>query len=395
MLQGKTVVIGVTGGIADYKIASLVSMLKKQHANVRVIMTENATNFITPVTFESLTGTKCLVDTFDRNFEFQVEHVSLAKQADIFMIAPATANVIAKVAHGLADDMLTTTFLACKKPKYIVPAMNTQMYENPITQDNLEICRKYGMHVIEPASGYLACGDTGAGKMPEPETLFEHILQEIAFPKDLAGKKILVTAGPTQEAIDPVRYITNHSTGKMGYAIARAGARRGAEVTLVSGPVNQTVPLGVTLVPVVSARDMFEAVTSRSGEQDAIIKSAAVADYRPAVVGTEKTKKSDGDMSIALERTDDILSWLGNHRREGQFLCGFSMETQNMLENSKAKLEKKHVDMIVANNLKTAGAGFGTDTNVVTLITKDGAEELEKMSKDQVAHVLLDRIFRK
>ena len=395
MLQGKTVVIGVTGGIAAYKIASLVSMLKKQHANVRVIMTENATYFITPVTFESLTGTKCLVDTFDRNFEFQVEHISLAKQADIFMIAPATANVIAKVAHGLADDMLTTTFLACKKPKYIVPAMNTQMYENPITQDNLEICRKYGMHVIEPASGYLACGDTGAGKMPEPETLFEYILQEIAFPKDLAGKKILVTAGPTQEAIDPVRYITNHSTGKMGYAIARAGARRGAEVTLVSGPVNQTVPLGVTLVPVVSARDMFEAVTSRSAKQDAIIKSAAVADYRPAVVGTEKTKKSDGDMSIALERTDDILSWLGDHRREGQFLCGFSMETQNMLENSKAKLEKKHVDMIVANNLKTAGAGFGTDTNVVTLITKDGAEELEKMSKDQVAHVLLDRIFHR
>lgn len=395
MLQEKTVVIGVTGGIAAYKIASLVSMLKKQHANVRVIMTENATNFITPVTFESLTGTKCLVDTFDRNFEFQVEHISLAKQADIFMIAPATANVIAKVAHGLADDMLTTTFLACKKPKYIVPAMNTQMYENPITQDNLEICRKYGMHVIEPASGYLACGDTGAGKMPEPETLFEYILQEIAFPKDLAGKKILVTAGPTQEAIDPVRYITNHSTGKMGYAIARAGARRGAEVTLVSGPVNQSVPLGVTLVPVVSARDMFEAVTSRSAKQDAIIKSAAVADYRPAVVGTEKTKKSDGDMSIALERTDDILSWLGDHRREGQFLCGFSMETQNMLENSKAKLEKKHVDMIVANNLKTAGAGFGTDTNVVTLITKDGAEELEKMSKDQVAHVLLDRIFHR
>ena len=395
MLKGKTVVLGVTGGIAAYKIANLASMLVKQHANVRVIMTQNATNFITPTTFETLTGKKCLVDTFDRNFEFQVEHISLAKQADIFMIAPATANVIAKVAHGLADDMLTTTFLACKKPKYIVPAMNTQMYENPITQDNLEICRKYGMHVIEPASGYLACGDTGAGKMPEPETLFEYILQEIAFPKDLAGKKILVTAGPTQEAIDPVRYITNHSTGKMGYAIARAGARRGAEVTLVSGPVNQTVPLGVTLVPVVSARDMFEAVTSRSAKQDAIIKSAAVADYRPAVVGTEKTKKSDGDMSIALERTDDILSWLGDHRREGQFLCGFSMETQNMLENSKAKLEKKHVDMIVANNLKTAGAGFGTDTNVVTLITKDGAEELEKMSKDQVAHVLLDRIFHR
>lgn len=393
MLQGKTVVIGVTGGIAAYKIASLVSMLKKQHADVRVIMTKNATNFITPVTFESLTGTKCLVDTFDRNFEFQVEHISLAKQADVFMIAPATANVIAKVAHGLADDMLTTTFLACKKPKYIVPAMNTQMYENPITQDNLEICRRYGMHVIEPASGYLACGDTGAGKMPEPELLFQYLVQEVAFPKDLAGKKILVTAGPTREAIDPVRYITNHSTGKMGYAIARAAARRGAEVTLVSGPVDQEVPLGVKLVPVVSARDMFEAVTSASAEQDAIIKAAAVADYRPAVVGTEKTKKTDGDMSIALERTDDILSWLGNHRGEGQFLCGFSMETQNMLENSRAKLDKKHVDMIVANNLKTAGAGFGTDTNVVTLITHDGVEELEKMSKDQVAHVLLDRIF--
>lgn len=393
MLQGKTVVIGVTGGIAAYKTASLVSMLKKQHADVRVIMTKNATNFITPVTFESLTGTKCLVDTFDRNFEFQVEHVSLAKKADVFMIAPATANVIAKVAHGLADDMLTTTFLACKKPKYIVPAMNTQMYENPITQDNLELCRKYGMHVIEPASGYLACGDTGAGKMPEPELLFQYLIQEVAFPKNLVGKKILVTAGPTREAIDPVRYITNHSTGKMGYAIARAAARRGAEVTLVSGPVDQKVPLGVKLVPVVSAREMFEAVTSVSAGQDAVIKAAAVADYRPAVVGTEKTKKTDGDMSIALERTDDILSWLGNHRREGQFLCGFSMETQNMLENSRAKLDKKHVDMIVANNLKTAGAGFGTDTNVVTLITRDGAEELEKMSKDQVAHVLLDRIF--
>ena len=393
MLQGKTVVIGVTGGIAAYKIASLASMLKKQHANVRVIMTENATNFITPTTFESLTGTKCLVDTFDRNFEFQVEHVSLAKQADVFMIAPATANVIAKVAHGLADDMLTTTFLACRKPKYIVPAMNTQMYENPITQDNLELCRKYGMHVIEPASGYLACGDTGAGKMPEPELLFQYLIQEIAFPKNLAGKKVLVTAGPTREAIDPVRYITNHSTGKMGYAIARAAARRGAEVTLVSGPVSQEVPLGVKLVPVVSARDMFEAVTSVSAEQDAIIKAAAVADYRPSVVGTEKTKKTDGDMSIALERTDDILSWLGNHRREGQILCGFSMETQNMLANSRAKLEKKHVDMIVANNLKTDGAGFGTDTNVVTIITRDGEEELAKMSKDQVAHVLLDRIF--
>lgn len=395
MLAGKTVLLCVSGSIAAYKIAYLASALKKLKADVHVLMTRNATNFINPITFETLTGNKCLVDTFDRNFEFSVEHVSLAKAADVVLVAPASANVIAKLAHGLADDMLTTTVLACTCKKIISPAMNTRMFENPITQDNLKLCEHYGMEVISPASGYLACGDTGAGKMPEPETLFEYILQEIAFPKDLAGKKILVTAGPTQEAIDPVRYITNHSTGKMGYAIARAGARRGAEVTLVSGPVNQTVPLGVTLVPVVSARDMFEAVTSRSAKQDAIIKSAAVADYRPAVVGTEKTKKSDGDMSIALERTDDILSWLGDHRREGQFLCGFSMETQNMLENSKAKLEKKHVDMIVANNLKTAGAGFGTDTNVVTLITKDGAEELEKMSKDQVAHVLLDRIFHR
>ncbi len=393
MLKGKTVVLGVTGGIAAYKIASLASMLVKQHANVRVIMTQNATNFITPTTFETLTGKKCLVDTFDRNFEFQVEHVSLAKQADIFMIAPATANVIAKVAHGLADDMLTTTFLACNSPKYIVPAMNTQMYENPVTQDNLEICRKYGMHVIDPACGYLACGDTGAGKMPEPETLLEHILLELACKKDLAGKKVLVTAGPTREAIDPVRYITNHSTGKMGYAIARAAARRGARVTLVSGPVDLKAPLGVKLVPVISAKDMFDAVTSVSAEQDAIIKAAAVADYRPAVVGTEKTKKSDGNMNIELERTDDILAWLGAHRREGQVLCGFSMETQNMLENSKAKLAKKHVDMIVANSLRTAGAGFGTDTNIVTIITKDGAEELALMSKDQVAQELLNRIF--
>ena len=393
MLKGKTVVLGMTGGIAAYKIANLASMLVKQHANVRVIMTQNATNFITPTTFETLTGKKCLVDTFDRNFEFQVEHVSLAKQADIFMIAPATANVIAKVAHGLADDMLTTTFLACRSPKYIVPAMNTQMYENPITKDNLNICRKYGMHVIEPASGYLACGDTGAGKMPEPETLFEYILQELACEKDLAGKKVLVTAGPTREAIDPVRYITNHSTGKMGYAIARAAARRGAEVTLVSGPVDLKAPLGVRLVQVISAKDMFDAVTSVSAEQDAIIKAAAVADYRPAVVGAEKTKKSDGNMNIELERTDDILAWLGAHRREGQVLCGFSMETQNMLENSRAKLAKKNVDMIVANSLRTAGAGFGTDTNLVTVITKDGAEELELMSKDQVAHELLNRIF--
>lgn len=393
MLKGKTVVLGVTGGIAAYKIASLASMLVKQHADVQVIMTENATNFITPTTFETLTGNKCLVDTFDRNFQFQVEHVALAKRADIFMIAPATANVIAKVAHGLADDMLTTTFLACKKPKYIVPAMNTQMYENPITQDNLDICRRYGMHVVEPASGYLACGDTGAGKMPEPELLMEYILQELAFEKDMAGKKVLVTAGPTREAIDPVRYITNHSTGKMGYAIAQAAARRGAEVTLVSGPVNLKAPLDVKLVPVTSAGEMFQAVTEASSSQDVIIKAAAVADYRPKYVGTEKTKKKDGDMNLEMERTDDILAWLGNHRQTGQVLCGFSMETENMLENSQAKLEKKHVDMIVANNLKTAGAGFGTDTNVVTIITKEGAEELAMMTKEQVAHQLLNRIM--
>ena len=393
MLLGKTVVLGVTGGIAAYKIAGLASMLKKQHAEVEVIMTENATNFITPTTFETLTGNKCLIDTFDRNFKFQVEHVALAQRADVFMIAPATANVIAKIAHGIADDMLTTTFLACKKPKLVVPAMNTAMYENPVTHDNLEICRQYGMKVIDPAKGYLACGDTGAGKMPEPAVLFEYIMQEIACEKDLAGKKILVTAGPTREAIDPVRYITNHSTGKMGYAIAEAAARRGAEVTLVSGPVNLAPPLGVTLVPVISAKDMFEAVTAVSGEQNVIIKAAAVADYRPAHMGTEKTKKKDGDMSIELKRTDDILGWLGAHRQPGQVLCGFSMETQNMLENSRVKLDKKNIDMIVANNLKVEGAGFGTDTNIVTIITRDGEEELAMMSKSEVAQQLLNRIF--
>lgn len=393
MLQGKTVVLGVTGGIAAYKIASLASMLKKQHADVEVIMTENATNFITPTTFETLTGNKCLVDIFDRNFKFQVEHVALAQRADVFMIAPATANVIARIAHGIADDMLTTTFLACKKPKLVVPAMNTAMYENPITQDNLGICRRYGMKVIDPAEGYLACGDTGAGKMPEPAVLFDYIMQEIACKKDLAGKKILVTAGPTREAIDPVRYISNHSTGKMGYAIAEAAARRGAVVTLVSGPVNLAVPLGVTLVPVISAKDMFEAVTSVSGAQDVIIKAAAVADYRPPHVSTEKTKKKVGDMSIGLERTDDILAWLGAHRQPGQVLCGFSMETRNMLENSRLKLNKKNIDMMVANNLKVEGAGFGTDTNIVTMITRDGEEELAMMSKSEVAHQLLNRLL--
>lgn len=389
MLKGKTVVLAVSGGIAAYKIASLASMLKKQHADVQVIMTRNATNFINPITFESLTGNKCLVDTFDRNFQHSVEHVALAKRADIFMAAPATANVIAKLAHGLADDMLTTTALACRCKKIVVPAMNTNMYENPIVQDNLNLCRKYGMEVLEPAVGYLACGDTGAGKMPEPEELFDHIMQELAFEKDLAGKKILVTAGPTREAVDPVRFITNHSTGKMGYAIAEAAARRGAEVTLVSGPVSLPELRFVKMVHITSAREMFEAVTDVSGEQDIIIKAAAVADYRPSHVGTEKTKKKDGDMSIELERTDDILAYLGSHRREGQFLCGFSMETQNMLENSAKKLEKKHIDMVVANNLKVEGAGFGTDTNVVTLITKDSVTELEKMTKQEAAHRIL------
>lgn len=393
MLKGKTVVLGVSGGIAAYKIPNLASMLKKQHADVEVILTENACNFITPTAFEALTGNKCLVDTFDRNFQFQVEHVALARRASLFLIAPATANVIAKVAHGIADDMLSTTFLACQAPKLIAPAMNTRMYENPITQDNLEICRKYGMKVIRPASGYLACGDTGAGKMPEPKELMEHILLELAYEKDLAGKRVLVTAGPTREAIDPVRYITNYSTGKMGYAIAQAAIWRGAQVTLVSGPVDLAPPLGAKLVPVSSARDMFEAVAAAAGDQDAVIKAAAVADYRPVHVGTEKTKKEDGQLDIALERTDDILAWLGEHRKPGQFLCGFSMETQNMLENSQKKLEKKHVDMIVANNLKVEGAGFGTDTNVVTMITRDGVVQLEKMAKAQVAHKLLDRIF--
>ena len=393
MLKGKTVLLGVTGSIAAYKIAYLASALKKLSADVHVLMTQNATNFINPITFETLTGNKCLVDTFDRNFEFSVEHVSLAKKADVVLIAPATANVIAKLAHGLADDMLTTTVLACTCKKIISPAMNTRMFENSITQDNLKICEKYGMEVISPASGYLACGDTGAGKMPEPEVLLQYILKEILYKKDLTGKKILVTAGPTREAIDPVRYITNHSTGKMGYAIAKVAGYRGADVTLVTGPAEAEIPMFVHVVKVTSARDMFEAVTSRSGEMDAIIKAAAVADYRPKTVGTEKTKKSDGDMAIELERTDDILKYLGEHKKEGQFLCGFSMETQNMMENSRKKLEKKNLDMIVANNLKVAGAGFGTDTNVVTLITKEKEVQLEIMPKEEVAVHLLDAIF--
>ena len=393
MLQGKTVVLGVSGSIAAYKIASLASALKKLHADVQVIMTENATQFITPVTFETLTGNKCLVDTFDRNFRYSVEHVALAKRADIFMLAPATANVIAKVAHGLADDMLTTTFLACKCPKYIAPAMNTQMYENPITQDNLKTCVSYGMHVINPAVGYLACGDTGTGKMPEPEALLDYILQEIAYEKDLAGKKILVTAGPTQEAVDPVRYLTNHSSGKMGYAIARVAARRGAEVTLVTGPTQIEKPRFVNVVEVTGAGEMFDAVTAVSGQQDAIIKAAAVADYRPAQIAAEKMKKKDDELSIALERTGDILAYLGEHKRPGQLLCGFSMETEHLLENSRQKLVKKNLDMVVANNVKVAGAGFGVDTNVVTLITAEGETALGIMSKDEVADRLLTELF--
>ena len=393
MLAGKTVLLCVSGSIAAYKIAYLASALKKLKADVHVLMTRNATNFINPITFETLTGNKCLVDTFDRNFEFSVEHVSLAKAADVVLVAPASANVIAKLAHGLADDMLTTTVLACTCKKIISPAMNTRMFENPITQDNLKICEHYGMEVISPASGYLACGDTGAGKMPEPEVLLQYILKEVQYEKDLKGKKILVTAGPTREAIDPVRYITNHSTGKMGYAIAKTAALRGAEVTLVSGPAEVEPPMFVNFVPVVTAKDMFEAVTGRSDEMDAVIKAAAVSDYRPNFVNTEKTKKKDGDMAIELERTDDILKWLGEHKKDSQFLCGFSMETEHMLENSRAKLKKKNLDMIVANNLKVAGAGFGTDTNVVTMIRENKETELPIMSKEEVAGAILDEIF--
>lgn len=393
MLKGKTVLLGVTGSIAAYKIAYLASALKKLHADVHVLMTKNATNFINPITFESLTGNKCLVDTFDRNFQFQVEHVSIAKKADVVMIAPASANVIGKLAHGIADDMLTTTVIACKCKKIISPAMNTNMFENPIVHDNLKILEHYGYEVIQPASGYLACGDTGAGKMPEPQTLLSYIEKEIACEKDLKGKKILVTAGPTQEAIDPVRYITNHSSGKMGYSIAKAAMLRGADVTLVSGRTAIEPPMFVKVVPIVTAKEMFDSVTSVSDEQDIIIKAAAVADYRPAVVSSEKVKKKDGEMSIALERTDDILKYLGEHKKENQFLCGFSMETQNMVSNSRAKLEKKNLDMIAANNVKEKGAGFQGDTNVLTLITQEEETSLPLMSKEDAANQLLDKIL--
>lgn len=394
MLKGKTVVLGVTGSIAAYKIANLASMLSKLHADIQVLMTENATNFINPITFETLTGHKCLIDTFDRNFQYSVEHVALAKRADVVLIAPASANVIGKMANGIADDMLTTTVLACPCKKIISPAMNTNMYENPIVQDNLDKLKRFGMEVIEPDVGLLACKDVGAGKMPSEEVLLQYILKEIAFEKDLTGKKILVTAGPTVEAIDPVRYITNHSTGKMGYAIARAAMLRGAEVTLVTGPVELEPPMFVNVIPVKSAQDMFEAVTAHALQQDIIIKAAAVADYTPVSVADQKIKKMDGDSAISLKRTKDILAWLGENRRPEQFLCGFSMETENMLENSRKKLQKKNVDMIVANNLKVEGAGFGVDTNVVTLITDDEVVELPQMTKEQVAGEILDHISK-
>ncbi len=387
-LENKKIVIGVTGSIAAYKIAGLCSMLKKKKADVTVIMTQNATNFINPITFETLTGNKCLIDTFDRNFQYDVEHVELAKAAEVFLVAPASANVIAKAAHGIADDMLTTTLLAATCPKLFAPAMNTRMYQNPITQDNLQILKKYGMKVITPASGYLACGDTGEGKMPEVEELYDNIIDALT-PKDLIGYNVLVTAGPTREKIDPVRFISNHSTGKMGYAIAKQAGMRGAKVTLVSGPVALEAPKGVEVVPVVSAKDMADAVWERADKMDMIIKAAAVADYRPVTTYEDKVKKSGDDMNIALERTDDILAHLGKNKKEGQILCGFSMETKDMLENSKVKLEKKNLDVIVANNLKVAGAGFGTDTNIVTLITKDEVKELPILSKDEVADRIL------
>lgn len=394
MLKGKTVVLAVSGSIAAYKIASLASALKKLHANVQVLMTKNAVNFINPITFESLTGNKCLVDTFDRNFQYSVEHVALAKQADVVLVAPASANVIGKIAHGIADDMLTTTVMACKCKKIIAPAMNTNMFDNPILQDNLKILEHYGYEVISPAVGYLACGDTGAGKMPEPELLLQYILREIAYERDMQGKRVLVTAGPTQESIDPVRVITNHSTGKMGYAIAKMCMLRGAEVTLVSGPTSIAKPEFVHVVDVVTAKEMYEEVTKRAKDQDIIIKAAAVADYRPKSVSSEKMKKKDDDLAIPMERTDDILKFLGEHKKEHQFLCGFSMETENMLENSRKKLEKKHLDMIVANNLKVEGAGFAGDTNVVTIITGQEEVSLGKMTKEETALRILDEILK-
>lgn len=394
MLKGKTVLLGVTGGIAAYKAAALASALVKQHAAVEVVMTKNSTQFITPLTFEELTGRRVMVDTFDRNFNHQVEHISLAQRTDVMIIAPATANVCAKLAHGLADDMLTTTALACRCPKLIAPAMNTNMYENPVTQDNLKLLEHYGWNVIQPASGRLACGAVGQGKLPEPDDLLQYVLRAIAMPKDLAGKKVLVTAGPTQEALDPVRYLTNHSTGKMGYAIARMAMLRGADVTLVTGPTSIAPPPFVNVMNVTSAQDMFDAVAAESPTADLIFKAAAVADYTPADYSDEKMKKKDGQLSIPLSRTQDILKYLGESRRSGQVICGFSMETQNMVENSRKKLESKGVDMICANNLKQAGAGFGVDTNIITLITAEDTVELPLLTKEEAANAILDQALK-
>ena len=394
MLKGKTVVLGVTGSIAAYKMANVASMLVKLHADVHVIMTQNACQFITPVTFETLTGNKCMVDTFDRNFQFHVAHVSIAKKADVVLVAPASANVIGKLANGIADDMLTTTVMACTCKVIVAPAMNTNMYHNPILQDNLKKLAGYGYEIIAPAKGMLACRDEGDGKMPSEDVLVNYILKEIAYEKDLAGMKVIVTAGPTQESVDPVRYITNHSTGKMGYELAKAAMLRGAEVTLVSGVTSLAKPMFIDYVQVRSAGDMFEAMKERFLDNDIIIKAAAVADYTPSTYNEEKTKKKDDDMSIPLTRTQDILKYMGENRREGQFYCGFSMETQNMLENSRVKLTKKNIDMVVANNLKVAGSGFGTDTNVVTMISKEEEIELELLTKEEVAHKILDQILK-
>ncbi|QNM05632.1 bifunctional phosphopantothenoylcysteine decarboxylase/phosphopantothenate--cysteine ligase CoaBC [Qiania dongpingensis] len=395
MLQGKTVLLGVSGSIAAYKIANLARLLKKQHCQVHVLMTKNAANFITPTTFETLTGTKCLMDTFDRNFEFSVEHVALAKMADLVMLAPASANVIGKIANGIADDMLTTTIMACPCKKLVAPAMNTNMYNNPIVQENIKKLRGYGYEFVEPVVGMLANGDTGNGKMADEETLLSYILRELAFEKDMAGKRVLVTAGPTRESLDPVRFLTNHSTGKMGYALAKMAMYRGARVTLVTGPVEIQKPDFVETVEITTAKELFEAVAERAPDQDIIIKAAAVADYRPVSVSEEKVKKSDDFLSIQLERTEDTLGYLGKNKRPGQFLCGFSMETENMVENSRKKLEKKNLDMIVANNVKVEGAGFGTDTNVVTILTAEGETVLPKMSKDAVAEIILDEILKR
>lgn len=394
MLKNKTVILGVTGSIAAYKAAALASLLVKAHADVHVIMTKNALNFINPVTFETLTNNKCLTDTFDRNFQFNVEHVSLAKKADLFMIAPASANVIAKTANGLADDMLTTTFLAAKCPKFICPAMNTAMLENPVTQDNINKCRHYGINIVESASGRLACGDSGKGKLPEADFLYEIILNEIAFKKDLIGKNILVTAGPTQESLDPVRFITNHSSGKMGYAIAKAACMRGADVTLISGPVNLAAPYGVKIKNIISAKEMFESFKESFFDSDIIIKSAAVADYTPEEIAEDKIKKNDDELFIKVKRTDDILKWAGENKKENQILCGFSMETQNLIENSKNKLLKKNLDLICANNLKVEGAGFKNNTNIITMITKDSVEEMPLLSKADLANKILDKLIK-